>query len=451
VLQGFHRKGVKVMLKEMIQNSNTDLLKIYLEDVHAHDLSELFFDLTEEERLKVYAVISDEKLADLVSYMDSEKAADILSEFDLKKQKQLVEMMEPDDAADIIQELEDDEQEDLLAELGDEADVVQLIQYDEDETGSAMTNQIIVLTPDMDVKQATKLVIKEAADVETISTLFVIDDENHFLGIVPLKKLLKAKTPMPVKDIVEESHYVLDKDPIIQTVQAMNNYEINEMPVCNLNRELLGMITVDDALDIYEEEAQEDFEKLAGLPETRDMHPFKTAFHRLPWLIALLAFAIPVAMITSLFEDVLTTVAILIIFQPLISASAGNVATQTLAVTLRMFNTNEKGLVKNSFREILTGLMNGFVIGCIAFGMTFVVSLLNTSLTTQPLLISFIVGLSLWITVFIAPILAILIPLSIKALKFDPAVASGPFITTIIDVTTLIIYFGLATLILGGV
>ncbi len=439
------------MLKEMIQNSNTDLLKIYLEDVHAHDLSELFFDLTEEERLKVYAVISDEKLADLVSYMDSEKAADILSEFDLKKQKQLVEMMEPDDAADIIQELEDDEQEDLLAELGDEADVVQLIQYDEDETGSAMTNQIIVLTPDMDVKQATKLVIKEAADVETISTLFVIDDKNHFLGIVPLKKLLKAKTPMPVKDIVEESHYVLDKDPIIQTVQAMNNYEINEMPVCNLNRELLGMITVDDALDIYEEEAQEDFEKLAGLPETRDMHPFKTAFHRLPWLIALLAFAIPVAMITSLFEDVLTTVAILIIFQPLISASAGNVATQTLAVTLRMFNTNEKGLVKNSFREILTGLMNGFVIGCIAFGMTFVVSLLNTSLTTQPLLISFIVGLSLWITVFIAPILAILIPLSIKALKFDPAVASGPFITTIIDVTTLIIYFGLATLILGGV
>ena len=439
------------MLKEMIQNSNKDLLKVYLEDVHAHDLSELFFDLTEEERLKVYAVISDEKLADLVSYMDSEKAADILSEFDLKKQKQLVEMMEPDDAADIIQELEDDEQEDLLAELGDEADVVQLIQYDEDETGSAMTNQIIVLTPDMDVKQATKLVIKEAADVETISTLFVIDDENHFLGIVPLKKLLKAKTPMPVKDIVEESHYVLDKDPIILTVQAMNNYEINEMPVCNLNRELLGMITVDDALDIYEEEAQEDFEKLAGLPETRDSHPFKTAFHRLPWLIALLAFAIPVAMITSLFEDVLTTVAILIIFQPLISASAGNVATQTLAVTLRMFNTNEKGLVKNSFREILTGLMNGFVIGCIAFGMTFVVSLLNTSLTTQPLLISFIVGLSLWITVFIAPILAILIPLTIKALKFDPAVASGPFITTIIDVTTLIIYFGLATLILGGV
>jgi len=439
------------MLKEMIQNSNKDLLKVYLEDVHAHDLSELFFDLTEEERLKVYAVISNEKLADLVSYMDSEKAADILSEFDLKKQKQIVEMMEPDDAADIIQELEEDEQVDLLAELGEEAEVLQLIQYEEDETGSAMTNQIIVLTPDMDVKQATKLVIKEAADVETISTLFVIDHENRFLGIVPLKKLLKAKTPMPVKDIIEESHYVLDKDPIIQTVQAMNNYEINEMPVCNLNRELLGMITVDDALDIYEEEAQEDFEKLAGLPETRDSHPLKTAFHRLPWLIALLAFAIPVAMITSLFEDVLTTVAILIIFQPLISASAGNVATQTLAVTLRMFNTNEKGLIKNSSREILTGLMNGFVIGCIAFGMTFVVSLLNTSLTNEPILISFIVGLSLWITVFIAPMLAILIPLTIKALKFDPAVASGPFITTIIDVFTLIIYFGLATLMLGGV
>jgi len=439
------------MLKDMIQNSNQELLKIYLEDVHAHDLSELFLDLTAEERLKVYHLISDEKLAELVSYMDSEVAADILTEFDLKKQKQIVEMMEPDDAADIIQELDRDEKEDLLAELGDTSDVAQLIHYDEDETGSAMTNQIIILKPQMDVKQATKQVIKEAADVETISTLFVTDDENHFLGIVPLKKLLKAKTPMPVSEIIEESHFVLDKDPIIQSVQSMNNYEINEMPVCNMNRELLGMITVDDALDIYEEEAQEDFEKLAGLPETRDSHPFKMAIHRLPWLIILLAFAVPVAMITSLFEDVLTSVAILIIFQPLISASAGNVATQTLAVTLRMFNTHEKGLIKNSSREILTGLMNGFVIGMIAFGMTFLFSLLNTSLTTQPILISFIVGLSLWITVFLAPILAILIPLTIRALKFDPAVASGPFITTIIDLTTLIIYFGLATLMLGGV
>jgi len=439
------------MLKEMIQNNHKELLKQYLEDVHAHDLSEIFFDLTNEERLKIYDVISKEKLVELVSYMDAEDAASILSEFDLEKQKEIVEMMEPDDAADIIQELEDDEQEELLAALGESSDVAQLIDYDEDETGSAMTNQIIVLKPEMDVKQATKLVIKEAPDVETISTLFVTDDMNHFLGVVSLKKLLKAKTPMEISEIIEQHPYVFDKDSITQTVQSINNYGISEMPVCNEHNELLGMITLDDALDIYQEEAQEDFERLSALPETLDQGPIKTAIHRLPWLLILLLVSVPISLVTSMFEDVLATVAILIVFQPLILDSAGNVATQTLAVTLKMLSTNEKGMLKNSYREILTGLMNGFVIGLVAFTATYVFATLNQSLTSDPILIALVIGLSLWLTVMLAPIISILIPLLIKLFKFDPAVASGPFITTIIDVSALFIYFGLATLMLGGI
>jgi magnesium transporter len=205
-------------------------------------------------------------------------------------------------------------------------------------------------------------------------------------------------------------------------------------------------------LDIYQEEAQEDFEKLAGLPETMpDSSPMKTALHRLPWLLSLLLFSIPIAIVTSMFEEVLATVAILIIFQPLILGSAGNVATQTLAVTLKMFASHEEGILKNSFREIITGMLNGFAIGLIAFSMTLIFSIINTSLTTQPFLIAFVVGLSLWLTVIIAPLTAILIPVSLRAMKIDPAVASGPFITTVIDVAALLIYFGLATLMLGGI
>jgi magnesium transporter len=152
-----------------------------------------------------------------------------------------------------------------------------------------------------------------------------------------------------------------------------------------------------------------------------------------------------------MFEEVLATVAILIVFQPLILGSAGNVATQTLAVTLKMFASHEQGLVKNSIREILTGMINGFAIGLIAFTMTLIFAMINTSLTTQPLLIAFVVGFSLWITVMIAPLAAVLIPVTLRALKFDPAVASGPFITTVIDVAALFIYFGLATFMLGGI
>ena len=147
----------------------------------------------------------------------------------------------------------------------------------------------------------------------------------------------------------------------------------------------------------------------------------------------------------------LASVAILVVFQPLILDSAGNVATQTLAVTLQMLSTHEKGLFKNSMREIMTGVINGFVIGAIAFLMTLVFAYINTSLTSDPLIISLVIGLSLWLTVIIAPLIALIIPITLNLIKIDPAVASGPFITTLIDVGAIFIYFGLASLMIGGI
>jgi len=438
------------MLKEMIEKESKQVIKEYLKDVHAHDLAELFSELTDDEKDKIYGLLTDEKLAELVSYLELEDAAEVLQDFDIDRQKQIVEMMEPDDAADIIQELETDEQEELLAALGETSDVAQLIDYNEDETGSAMTNLVVVLTPDMEVKQATKKVIQDARDVETINTLFIVDENQLFLGIVPLKKLIKAKTPCFISELVEQSPSVKDTDSITQTLEAISNYGIFEMPVCDENHKLLGMITLDDALDIYEEEAQEDFERLSGLPETVERNPFKTALHRVPWLLLLLAISVPIAMVTSHYESVITAAAILVIFQPLISGSAGNVATQTLAVTLKMFSTNEKGFLKNSIREILTGMLNGLVIGSIAFGTTFAFATLNASLAIEPVQIAFVVGISLWLTIFVAPIIAITIPSILRIVKIDPAIASGPFITTLIDLTALSIYFGLATFVFGG-
>ena len=440
------------MLKEMIQQDDLKILKEFLDDVHAHDLAELFTELTPEEKEKVYSYLSSEKLAELVSYLEVEEAADVLSDFDIEKQVELVEMMEPDDAADIIQELDQDEQDELLEKLGEDSEVIDLINYEDDETGSAMTNLFIVVNPEMDVKVATKKVIKEADEVESINTIFVADDNHNYLGAIPLKTLLKAKTPCAVKDIIEDYPVSYDKDPINKTVQAIRNYGIYEMPVLSEKNELLGMITLDDALDIYQEEAQEDFEKLAALPDTEeDLSPIRTALYRVPWLLALLVISFPIALVTRQFEHVLAAVAILVVFQPLILDSAGNVATQTLAVTLQMLSSHEKGLLKNSMKEIMTGVINGFVIGVVAFIMTNVFAVINTSLATDPLIISLVVGLSLWLTVILAPVVALLIPITLNWIKIDPAVASGPFITTLIDVAALFIYFGLATLMLGGI
>jgi magnesium transporter len=165
----------------------------------------------------------------------------------------------------------------------------------------------------------------------------------------------------------------------------------------------------------------------------------------------LLVISIPISLVTSLFKEIITAVAILVIFQPLISGSAGNVATQTLAVTLRMLSKNEEGIKKNSYREIITGMINGLIIGVLAFVITLIFTTINPSAATSPLSIAFVVGLSLWLTVLVAPIIAVSIPLILKLIKVDPAVASGPFITTLIDISAISLYFGLATLLLGGV
>jgi magnesium transporter len=438
------------MLKDILKLKRKDMIQ-KLDEIHSFDMAQSFLELSHEERIKLYTVINNEKLADLVSYLEPDEAALVLQDFDLIKQKQLIEEMEPDDAADIISELEEDDQEQLLNALEDSSKLLSLIDYDENETGSAMTTLLLTLHPDMDVKQATKKVIKEAPEVESISTLFVVDHANHFLGIVGLKKLLKAKLPLTIKDIMIDQPSVYDTDPITETISKIRNYAIYEIPVVNQNQELVGMVTLDDALDIYEEEAQEDFEKLSALPETIEQNAFKTAMHRIPWLLMLLIISIPISLVTSLFGEVLTAVAILIIFQPLISGSAGNVATQTLAVTLKMFAKNEEGVLKNSYREILTGIINGFAIGLVAFGITYLFTSMNQQLTDIPFKISFIVGLSLWLTVLIAPIIAVLVPVTLKKLKLDPAVASGPFITTLIDLSAISLYFGLATILLGGV
>ncbi len=439
------------MLKELLQNENRKELMKFVEDTHAHDLANLFNELNDEEKSLVYPLLSSEKLAELVSYLEAEDAAEVLTDFDLDKQVELVEMMEPDDAADIIQELEKEDQTELIEKLGEDSDVLELIGYDEDETGSAMTNLLIELHPKMDVKHATKLVIKEADEVESINTLFITEEDGTYVGSITLRALLKAKSPMEVSELIEEYPFVYDKDPISKTVQSIRNYGIYEMPVLDETLKLVGMITLDDALDIYQEEAQEDYEKLAALPETEEEHgSLRTALHRLPWLFTLLIVSIPLSMVTRQFEHVITAVAILIVFQPLILGSAGNVATQTLAVTLKMIASHEKGLFKNSIREILTGMLNGLVIGIIAFAVTYLFSFINDNMTDHAIMISAIIGLSLWVMLSLAPLLAILIPIGLHSLRLDPAVASGPFITTLIDVTASLVYFGMATLLLGG-
>jgi len=439
------------VFKTLLNEKRFEDIKTYLDQTHGYDLAQDFLSLEKTEQKILYQHINYEQLADLVSYLDADDAADMIQAFDIEKQKEVINYMDPDDAADMIQALEEENQEAIILALDEDADVLSLIHYEDDEAGSLMTNLVLELTPDMDVKQATKKVIKQAPDVETINQLFVVDENQRFLGVVSLKSLLKAKMPLMISDLMLTSPFVYDKDSITSVVSQMNQYNIYVMPVCDENDKLLGLITLDDAFDVFEEEAQEDFERLAALPETIKGTPIKIALHRFPWLLMLLFVSIPVSLLTHAFNDIIAAVAVIVIFQPMISGAAGNVATQALAVTLQSFANEETHLFKNAFKEIVTGLLNAIFIGIAAFLITFTFSSLQSSITVVPVKMSLIVSLSLILTVFIAPMIAIIVPSLLKIIHIDPAVASGPLITTLLDMTTVLIYFSLATLLIGVV
>src|SRR5690606_36147517 len=238
-------------------------------------------------------------------------------------------------AADIINELDDQEKTELIESLDEDEDVLSLINYEEYTAGSYMTNKFIAVNQNDDVKDATKKVIKGADFASSIQTIFVVNDDNQYVGQVSLKELVKSRSPKHVSEIMDEEPTVLVTDRVEELVKHMKHYGGYDLAVLDEAGVLLGAITMDDILDIYQDEAIEDIEKLAALPETDfNENLFKSALHRLPWLIILMALSLPIAFATHQFEEILAAVVILALFQPLILDSGGDVASQTLAVTL---------------------------------------------------------------------------------------------------------------------
>ncbi|HLS99994.1 MAG TPA: magnesium transporter [Acholeplasma sp.] len=438
------------MLKQLFESQATkdEIMKV-LEETHAFDLAAMISELNEEEQEFVFNSLENDKVAEILSYLHPEEAALALTTFTLEDQKEIVSELEPDDAADIINELDDQEKTELIESLDEDEDVLSLINYEEYTAGSYMTNKFIAVNQNDDVKDATKKVIKGADFASSIQTIFVVNDDNQYVGQVSLKELVKSRSPKHVSEIMDEEPTVLVTDRVEELVKHMKHYGGYDLAVLDEAGVLLGAITMDDILDIYQDEAIEDIEKLAALPETDfNENLFKSALHRLPWLIILMALSLPIAFATHQFEEILAAVVILALFQPLILDSGGDVASQTLAVTLISLTQKESNAFKNGIKEIISGMISGFVMGLLAFGATYLFGIIMA--VSNPIAVSTVVGGALFITVAIAPVLGFLIPTLLKTLKIDPAIASGPFITTLIDIISVIVYFGLATLILGG-
>ncbi len=433
-------------------------LKAKLERYHAYDISEAMQGLTPEERKRLCLFLSIEKLSKAIAQISEETAAKFIMELDKTLAAKVLTFMENDDAVDILQHLKHEDSLAFMVLLEDEKrdSLRELSRYKHLTAGSEMNTNYIRLNPAMDVKEAMKILVKQADSVEVIDTMFVLDEQEKLLGIVDLKDLIVAKHPKTIDKIMQTNYYAVNvNDGIQEVVKDIQKYDTTAMPVLDDDMTIEGILTMNDAMDIIEEEASDDYQKLAGLYSDSDIHdtPKTIVKKRLPWLTLLLLMNIIIATVIASFEATIATITALVLFQPLIMDMAGNIGTQSLAVTILKISKktlkSRINVTTHLLQEVSIGLINGLLLGSMAFltawGFLSMIPIGIVGDQIAAITVASVVGLSVFSALVVSAFLGSVIPLILNVLKIDPAVASGPFVTTINDVVALFVYFGLAT------
>ncbi|MBE6740097.1 MAG: magnesium transporter [Ruminococcaceae bacterium] len=430
-----------------------------LEDYHDNDIAQAFEFLTKEERDKLYDILGTEAVSDIFPYLDDVDT--YIEELENDEAADIIESMDADEAVEILDELEEEKRQEIIELLDPEIkEEIELIDsYDEDEFGSIMSTNFIVISADITIKQAMRQLITQAADNDNISTIYVVDKENRFYGAIDLKDLIIARQSEQLEDLIVTSYpYVYANENISQTIEQLKEYSEDSIPVLSPeDKSLIGVITSQDIVDIVESESGEDYAKLAGLSgEEDEKEPLlKSVRKRIPWLIVLLVLGMAVSAVASLFEGVIKELALIVAFQSLILGMAGNVGTQSLAVTISTITGetyNFKDNVKKVLKELRIGLLNGVIVGVLStLFIGFYIYFFKIPNFEQAFATSGCVGLAMCIAMTVSGFMGTFIPLAFKKIGIDPAVASGPLITTVNDLVAVVIYYGLAWALLLGV
>lgn len=312
-----------------------------------------------------------------------------------------------------------------------------------------MNTHILTLSPTMDVKDAMKKVVKLSND-DTLIDILYVTDQDQLVGVVDLKELIIARSPITIEAIMRKNyHFVFEDEPVSKAIDTVQKYDRIMIPILSKTKTLLGVITAEMALDLLAEETLEDYHKLASLNEY-DVHskPLIRSKKRLPWLLLLLGLSLITASVLSFFEATLQTVIILVLFQPMILDSAGNISTQSLAKAILVINDDPDADMKPFIiKELLIGLMNSTFLALVGFTFSYLFLWVFQN-NNVDIKVSFTVGLALFVALLVGAVTGAFVPMILRKLKIDPSVASGPFMTTLNDVIALTIYFSLATLIL---
>jgi Mg2+ transporter (mgtE) len=430
--------------------------RIQLNDYHNNDIADVFDVLTAEERKSLYNILGLDRTSEIFAYLE-EDVGKYLEELDNERAADIIESMDSDDAIDVLEELEDDHREEIIELMDPEAKVdIDLIQsFSDEEIGSHMTTNFIVINKSLSIRQAMKELVSQAAKNDNISTLYVVDDKETFYGAIGLHTLIIARDYVELESLVTTSYpYVYADEEIQDCIEYLKDYSEDSIPVLDREKKLLGIITSQDIVEVVDEEMSEDYAKLAGLSEEEDLHePLKESIKkRMPWLIVLLFLALGVSSVVGLFEPVIAQLTLVVSFQSLILGMSGNVGTQSLGVTIRVLADegvkpeDKRHLV---FKEVRIGLSNGFLLGMLTF---LCIGGFILFFKAQSALFAFSVsgciGLALMVAMGISSFMGTIIPIGLKKLGMDPAVASGPLITTMNDLVAVITYYGMAWILL---
>lgn len=421
-----------------------------ISDYHMGDIADAFEKMTPEERKSLYPVLGVEMVAEIFSYI--ENSEEYIKEINSDKVANLISEMDSDDAVDILEKLSDTDRKRIVALLDNDAkqDVSMILSYEDDEIGSEMTTNYIVVKKNLTIKEATHQLITQAGENDNINTIYVVDDKGGFYGAIDLKDLIVAREYQSLDELIIKSYpYVKANEKIVDCIEQLKDYAEDSIPVLDDNKHILGVITAHDIVEVVDEELGEDYAKLGGLTAEEDLNEttLQSTKKRLPWLIILLFLGMGVSSVVGMFETVVAVIPIVICFQSLILDMAGNVGTQSLAVTIRVLmdeNLKASDKVKLMFKEVRVGFSNGLLLGTMSFIFVgLYIFLFKGNTFGYSFLVSGCVGFSLLASMVISSLVGTLVPMFFSKIKVDPAVASGPLITTINDLVAVVTYYGM--------
>lgn len=440
-------------IEEIIDAQDENAARHEIEELHPADIAELFQELNLRQAEWFFNLIDDkEKKADVLMELDEEDRKKLLEGMDPEQIGHFIDLLDTDDAVDLIQELDEEEREEVIQNIEDvdqAGDIVDLLQYDEDTAGGLMGTEMIVVNENLSMPDCLKEMRRQAEDLDDIYYVYVVDDDLRLRGVLPLKKMITHPSVSKIKHVMETDPIAVKTDtPIDEVAIDFEKYDVVAMPVIDSIGRLVGQITVDDVMDEVREQSERDYQLASGISSDVDASDsvWEQTKARIPWLLIGIVGGIVSSLILVGFEAQIAAVTALAIFIPLIGGTGGNVGVQASAIVVQGL-ANGRLDIKNAWsqigREFLVSTLNAVIISLVVF-----VYVYFTQSGPMALTISLAVALSLFAVVIFATVFGALVPLTLERLKINPALATGPFIQITNDVVGLLIYVGIATLML---